>query len=223
MKGSLYTLVYATVLGVVCSLLLTAAGTFTKKYRDANAKAEEIRNVLGVLGVPHEADASAADLVGIFEKAVKKEASENLTVFVYADPDSGAVKSVAVPFAGPGLWGPVEGFLSLEADRRTIIDISFYKQEETPGLGGEIAAACSCTSGSKPEDCAAIFRHQFRGKKIVGADGEPGMRVLRGTGNSLQVNEVDGIVGATMTCDKVQAMLNEAIQKVVNPGGEDAQ
>jgi Na+-transporting NADH:ubiquinone oxidoreductase subunit C len=106
---------------------------------------------------------------------------------------------VAVPFAGDGLWGPIRGFLALEADRRTIRGIAFHEQEETPGLGGEIAGEA--------------FRAQFRGKRIVAADGTPGIVIRRGKG-AQAVNEVDGITGATMTCEKVQAMLNRLIARI---------
>ncbi|MHC4602689.1 MAG: FMN-binding protein [Planctomycetota bacterium] len=34
-------------------------------------------------------------------------------------------------------------------------------------------------------------------------------------GTAKEQNEIDGITSATMTCDKVQAMLNMAIRKVL--------
>ncbi len=49
MKGSLYAIVYAAVLGAVCALLLTAAAGVTAPYRQANAEADEPLNILMVL------------------------------------------------------------------------------------------------------------------------------------------------------------------------------
>ncbi len=221
MKGTLYTLVYSVALGTVCALLLTGVGRFTAPYRDANEQAEEVRNVLGVLGVPIETGASSQELLDIFKKTVgRPEQRGELELYWYRNADKVPL-AVAVPFAGQGLWGPVEGYLALEPDLRTIRDITFHKQEETPGLGGEIAVVCVCSPGDDWRDCVARFRHQFKGKKIVDADGKPGIRVLRGRDNILQPNEVDGITGATMTGDKVESMLNVVIKRVIKESGKD--
>ena len=59
------------------------------------------------------------------------------------------------------------------------------------------------------------FKNQFIGKLITGPDGTPGI-VIKKPGTELAQNEVDGITGATMTCDKVQVMLNKLIEKIVS-------
>jgi Na+-transporting NADH:ubiquinone oxidoreductase subunit C len=92
-----------------------------------------------------------------------------------------------------GLWGPIKGVLALEPDLRTIKAISFYQQEETPGLGGEIGADW--------------FRRQFQNKRIVSAEGKAGFRVLK-PGSASGPAEVDGISGATMTSQRVGLMLD---------------
>ena len=200
MKNNVYTLFYAGVLGTVCSLLLTAAASFTKPYQQANAKAEKNRNILGVLQVQYSPGASSQELVKIFEDNVRQEQLGGLEIYRYVPPKgSGADETVAVGFEGPGLWGPVKGFLALDKDMRTIRGITFYEQEETPGLGGEIASDW--------------FREQFVGKSIVDQAGNPGIIISSSEGEAS--NKVDAISGATMTCDKVQAMLNEAIKSIV--------
>ena len=45
-----------------------------------------------------------------------------------------------------------------------------------------------------------------------GADGKVGIEI--GVGESAP-NRIDGITGATMTCNKVEEMLNEAIRSIV--------
>ncbi len=198
MKGNAYTLIYAFVLGTVCALLLTAMSEFTKPYREDNAKAEKNFNILNVLGVPFEEGASPEDLVAIFEENVKEKKSGDVSLYEYA-PGGGKVVAAALPFAGPGLWGPIKGFLALEPDMRTIKGVTFYEQEETPGLGGEIV-----TEG---------FRSLFVGKSIIDKAGKAGITIKAG-GGKLK-NGVDAISGATMTCDKVQEMINEAVVKIV--------
>ena len=205
MKGSsTYTIVFSAVLGTVCALLLTGASTLTEPYRKANAAAEEMRNILKVLEVPFNAKVSSEELTQIYEKSVSEEQYGALSVYVY-NGESGAI---AVPFAGPGLWGPIKGFLALESDKTTIRGVTFHEQEETPGLGGEI--------GTKS------FTDRFKAKTIFGPDGQPGIRIVRG-GGAEGTNEVDGITGATMTCNKVQAMLNGAIDKIVKEFTENVQ
>lgn len=209
MKDSAYTLTYAAVLGIVCSALLTGVGRFTKPYRDANAKAEEVRNILGVLNVPVEADASAKELVAAFEETVQEQKVGDLKAYVYRAPGSSAEdQATAVAFSGPGLWGPIRGFLALESDLRTIRGVTFHEQEETPGLGGEIGSAW--------------FRGQFRGKKIQCPGQEPGLRIARGKGGA-GACEVDGISGATGTCEKVEVMLNAVISRIVKETSSHAQ
>jgi Na+-transporting NADH:ubiquinone oxidoreductase subunit C len=199
-KNNVYTLFYAGVLGTVCSLLLTAAASFTAPYQEANAKAEKNRNILGVLQVRYPPGASSQELVKIFEDNVRQEQLGELEMYRYVPPqDSGAEETVAVGFEGPGLWGPVKGFLALDKQMRIILGITFYEQEETPGLGGEIASDW--------------FREQFTGKSIFDEAGNPGIIISSSEGEA--PNKVDAISGATMTCDKIQAMLNEAIKSIV--------
>jgi len=207
MKGNVYTLCYSAVLGIVCALLLTAASNFTAPYKAANSQAEKIRNILTVLGIPLQPDTSAKELVEIFNANVYQQRLGEMTIYAYLRPgtQNKAAEAYAVEVSGQGLWGPIKGFLALESDMRTIRGITFHEQEETPGLGGEIA------SGS--------FRKQFIGKSIVDGSGMPGL-VIHGTGNT-ERNKVDAITGATMTCDKVQAMLNRVIETIVKGQAEN--
>ena len=195
-KHSGYAILYAALLGLVCALALTGVDRFTAERKAANEQAEEVRNILGVLGVPFEAGASAAELLSVYESNVRDEERNGRGFFVFDHPSEGEL--LATRFEGPGLWGPVEGFLCLRGDRETIYAVSFYRQEETPGLGGEISSDA--------------FQDQFRGKKITTAAGV-GIRVVADGADA--PNEVDAIAGATMTSDKVQAMLNETIEEIV--------
>lgn len=199
MKGNIYTLFYAAVLGTVCALLLTAAASFTAPYKKANAEAEEALNILLALKVPVSARTTAAEVLKLLEENVQEKETRGIMTYVYSPPDAGGkTLAVAMRFAGPGLWGPIKGFLAFEPDMKTIRGITFYEQEETPGLGGEITTSW--------------FQEQFVGKSIIGPDGKPGIVISTSGGQA--VNKVDGISGATMTCDKVQEMLNLAIKSI---------
>jgi Na+-transporting NADH:ubiquinone oxidoreductase subunit C len=205
MRPSVHTLIYALLLGIVCSILLTGTGRFTATYRDANQRAEKFRHILGVLEVPVAEDASAGELLEVFEKNVRVTEVNGSSRYAYVDTN-GAARIVAIDLAGPGLWGKIKGFLALDPDLKTIRGITFHEQEETPGLGGEIASDW--------------FRRQFKGKRTTDAEGVPGIRIRKGRG-ATAINEVDGISGATMTCEKVEALINKAIAGSLG-GGTDA-
>ena len=72
-------------------------------------------------------------------------------------------------------------------------------------MGGEIASQW--------------FLNQFKGKRLEDRAGNPGIRIRRAGAAGL--NEVDGITGATMTCEKVEAMLNTVIERIVEEYSND--
>lgn len=203
MKGSGYTLAFALVAGSLSALLLTGVGLATRPLREANARAEEVRNVLAVMGAEYPEGASADDLLELFEGLARMEERAGRTVYVYDPADRPG--RVVVPFQGSGLWGPIRGFLALSPDLGTVKAVSFYEQQETPGLGGEIASEG--------------FRRRFEGRSARGPDGRPGLAITA-PGAATGPNEIDGISGATMTCDKVENMLNETLRAILG-GGEE--
>jgi len=198
MKGNVYTLIYAAVLGTICALVLTFAASFTAPYKKANAEAEEVENILMALNVPMPEDVSSEKLVEIYNKNVQEQQRGDITTYIYK-PTGAAEGALAVRFAGPGLWGPIKGFLALDPTLTEIRGITFYEQEETPGLGGEIVKES--------------FRDKFVGTSIRDQAGNLGI-IIKTAGQEAP-NKVDGISGATMTCDKVQQMLNEAIGSII--------
>jgi len=205
LKNSLYTLFYAATLGIVCAALLIGVGQLTGPYRVANEKAEQLRTVLEVLEVPFDRDLSSRALLEQYAKRLPEEKLGTLTVYRYTAPQSGEVR-VAVHFEGMGLWGPIKGYLALDERMETIRGVSFYQQEETPGLGGEIASD--------------TFRNGFRSLAAQSASGEPGIRIRRGKAEGKAANEVDGITGATLTCGKVETMLNTVLTQIMKERSE---
>lgn len=202
MKDSLRVIAFATVLAVACAGLLTAASELLGPLQKANRQAEKWRNVFDVLDVPYQEGESARQLLRRIrtpdnpDGKVAQRAVGELTIYEHDHPEAGRLR--AVQFEGSGLWAPVKGLICLRADLKTVYRISFYEHEETPGLGGEIS-----TPG---------FRGRFAGKTIALPGGEPGIRITRTKARA--ANEVDGISGATMTCDKVAAMLKKISEAI---------
>jgi len=194
-----YTIGFAGIFSAVCALLLTSAATLTAPFREKNARMEEVLNILRALNVPLAANTGAASLLDLFQKNVREETRGSLRLYAYVSPEEpDRPKAWAVRFAGPGLWGPIEGFLAVEPDGQKIRALTFSRQEETPGLGGEIVSDW--------------FRAQFVGKKFA-REGAP-IR-FRPPGTDLGANEVHAITGATMTCDKLEAIVNGILTQYI--------
>ncbi len=195
------TIVFASVLGIVCSLVLAVASQVTAPFRKANEEAEKVRNFLSVLEVQIDPKWDPKTLLEVFNNYVRLRELGELTLYENISDESNpdTPVSIAIQFSGSGLWAPIEGVIVFDTDLLTIRGIRFYKQEETPGLGGEIGSEW--------------FQEQFRGKKIVSDSGEPGFRIVK-PGSLTDENSVDGISGATMTSARVQTILNDLVKKL---------
>ena len=104
--------------------------------------------------------------------------------------------NIAFEIHGMGLWGPIHGTIALTPNLQKIHGISIIHQEETPGLGGRIAEA--------------EFLNRFKGKCIT-----EGL-TIESPGKALADNEVDGITGATLSCNEFEIILNNEIIKYVS-------
>lgn len=103
---------------------------------------------------------------------------------------------IILPIHGSGMWAPMYGYVALEPDLNTIADATFYEQNETPGLGDQIA---------RPDWLAL-----WRGRQIYDERGEIRFAVAatRVDPNSLSAPyEVDALTGATITTDAVTALV----------------
>lgn len=103
----------------------------------------------------------------------------------YVNPDNG---SISFAIAGNGVWGPIEGILTLEGDFKTILSVSILQQEETPGLGGVLA---------EPRYLENFVGKMFNPTFELNKDPAPN-----------KDNEIDAITGATNTSKRFQEFLN---------------
>ncbi|MBM4091462.1 MAG: FMN-binding protein [Planctomycetes bacterium] len=193
-RDSVYTVCYTLAVGALCATLLTGAAQFTAPYREANQRADEMRNILAVLKVSVDPRTSAGELTRLFDSRVRHESIGSLAVYrrLSASADEGP-ELVAVKVEGPGLWGPIRGFVSLERDWNTIRSVTFHDHQETPGLGAEISGEA--------------FLRQFQGKRLLDDTGTPGLRIV--SSGAAGTWEVDGLSGATITCDRVEDILHD--------------
>jgi Na+-transporting NADH:ubiquinone oxidoreductase subunit C len=104
--------------------------------------------------------------------------------------------SVVIPVYGAGLWGPIWGYIALEANMNTVKGIVMDHSGETPGLGAEITTD--------------KVQSSFVGKTIF--EGTEFVSVSMKKGGATNNHEVDAISGGTKTCDGVNAMLRTCVE-----------
>ncbi|MBU8911834.1 MAG: FMN-binding protein, partial [Desulfobacterales bacterium] len=194
---------FALMLSVICSLMITAAAVGLKGFQIANMELDKKINIL-----------KAADLIG--KKKLSKEKINELysthirevmvddqgeiietyvpnslnLYFFQEDDQEGAVKGYILPVNTKGLWGKIQGYLAFENDGQTVSGFSVFSHSETPGLGGEIESAW--------------FQKNFKGKKILNSENKfVSVGIAKGKAVNLpkdkRAHYVDGISGATLT------------------------
>ena len=220
-ESNLYTVVYAAVLVVVVGFALALVYQALRPAQLENIANDTKKQILaaaliypadgetvGMLYDEHITDSYCVDSKGAriegadaldtdMASEVKKPADQrSLPVFV-CKTDNG-VKYI-VPVAGAGLWGPIWGYIAMDANGRDIYGAYFGHQGETPGLGAEI---------ERP-----AFRDQFEGKSIFGADGDfQSVLVVKKGQEPAGRAYVNAVSGGTITSQGVQKMLAESLE-----------
>ena len=214
-QGNTYTIIYIVILVLVVGAALAATSIALRPRQQANADADKMRQILLAARV----NTTAGDVIATFRELVDEqyvvnsrgervegdaftvnvaeqsklpEAERQLPVFECKLPD-GSIKYI-VPVYGAGLWGPIWGYVAVDADGSTVYGAYFAHQGETPGLGAEI---------EKP-----AFSNQFEGKELFKNGRFLPVAVVK-AGQKPQGDEdyVDGISGGTITSKGVGAML----------------
>lgn len=107
----------------------------------------------------------------------------------------GTVIGFALPIEGKGFWAPIKGVAGISPDGKSLLGLAFYEVNETPGLGARIVEP--------------FFRRQFEGLRLR-SEGLP--LELRPEGTVLSEGQVHAISGATQTCIRLEALLNEGLK-----------
>ena len=196
MREDTRTLIFAAGVCVVVSLLLAGTAKSLEPLQTANEEFDVKRNIVKAFGVDisNKKEWPRTKIEETFEKHVKEEKAGELPIFTWTDEGADKASKYAFPISGKGLWSMLYGYLALDADLETIAGVSFYKHGETPGLGAEIEKDW--------------FLSQFPGKKLY-ADGKPTEFLVVKPGTPLTDSSVDGISGATLTGNGVQALIQK--------------
>lgn len=223
-NSNTYQILYAAVMVVLVGAVLAFIYMALKPQQDENIANDKRRQILSSLHIASPADSevkatfekyivqdmlvdtlgnvvSTEDKVAFnveMKKNVKMAAAERLMPVFKAVKD-GETKYV-IPVYGAGLWGPIWGYVAMNADGKTIYGANFSHESETPGLGARIT-----------EDA---FQGEFVDKSFYPeGDDFKSVEVVKRGGKSLTGAEtIDAISGATITSRGVGAMI-EACMK----------
>jgi Na+-transporting NADH:ubiquinone oxidoreductase subunit C len=216
MSSGVRSILFAAVLCVGCSLLLTAASTGLQVYQQKNIELDRQKNILKAVGlVSGGRSYSAREIGDLFDSRIETRwvgpegqfvdaaDSSPCGCRIYLHVEKGKIRDYIVPINTRGLWGKIHGYLALKDDGQTIAGFTVYQHSETPGLGGEIEKNW--------------FQKNFVGKKIVDQKGEfVSISIAKGKVDqsvpaAKRANYVDGISGATLTGKYLTAGLHQIL------------
>lgn len=102
---------------------------------------------------------------------------------------------VVLPIEGMAMWSTVYGFIALDRDGNTVRGLTFYDQQETPGLGGEI---------SNPK-----WQALWHGRRAYDDKWEPQLKVIKGQAGPAETDphRIDGLSGATITSNGISRVI----------------
>ena len=200
-QGNTYTILYSAIMVIVVAAILAFASVSLRPLQQENIRVDKMMQILSSVHIA----STAQDAVSLYDKyigidvasEVKQDpAKRRLPVFV-CTLDNGDVKYI-LPLYGAGLWGPIWGYISVDADGRTLYGSYFAHQSETPGLGAEISTPA--------------FQQQFAGKRLF-VDGEfkPVAVMKKGQKPLDGADYVDAISGGTITSKGVQSMISDCL------------
>lgn len=174
-------LVFVLVLGSVCAGLLMGIRWYTlpiiEKYQAMVLKTT-ILNAAGVAS-------TAETLDDLFEIKIREAGSGESKYYLSPEDD------FIFEYKGRGLWGMIEGVITLYPDLKTIKSLQIIAQEETPGLGGRIVEE--------------QFLNSFSGKIV---DPKLVLTKLKAGGAT---EKVEAITGATITTEALVDTINDSV------------
>ncbi len=218
-QSNTYTIFYSVVLVVIVGVLLAMTYMTLKPKQDENIANDKRKQILSAVhivapekevgeiynkyivdsyvvnnkGNKVQGDAFDINMANEIRKPV---AERDLPVFVCRLADNS--KKYILPVYGAGLWGPIWGYVAVNADGDTVYGAYFSHSGETPGLGAEISSS--------------IFQEQFENKKLYNKGRFRSIDVMKlGQKTIDEADYVNAISGGTITSKGVQSMLSDCL------------
>lgn len=219
-NSNTYQIVYSAIMVIVVGAVLALIYMLLKPMQDQNRDNDTRKQILAAIKVtPENDEAIATDFKTYIVKEYlvdkkgavvdssenvafnvnmgknMKDAERKLPVFVAKVKDE---TKYIIPVYGAGLWGPIWGYVAMNADGQTIYGTNFSHEGETPGLGAKITES--------------DFQQKFEGKHIYMEGAFKCVEVVKKGQKSLNGAEtIDAISGATITSRGVSSMMNDCL------------
>ncbi len=218
-NSNTYQILYSAILVVVVGVVLAVIYMWLKPMQDENIANDKRKQILSALNITVDNDAqvketyekyivmdmlvdgegnvtdSTAQVAFNVDMAANSKAEEHKLPVFKCKLDDGSIKYV-IPAYGAGLWGPIWGFVAVDADGSTVYGTNFSHSSETPGLGARIT--------EQP------FQDSFKGKQLFKEGAFKNVEVVKkGQKPSNDGDYVDALTGATITSRGVSDMLGK--------------
>ncbi|HET6245964.1 MAG: NADH:ubiquinone reductase (Na(+)-transporting) subunit C [Bacteroidetes bacterium] len=223
-NSNIYTFGFSAALVIVVGLLLASAAIGLKPFQSANVRIEKMQDIIGSVGIsatPAQAEEKFNSIIKEqlvltsegkvvdgaeytafdidLSKEIKKPHEKRQYPLFIANLDD--KKFFIVPMRGKGLWGPIWGYIALDASMNVfnVYGAKFDHKSETPGLGAEINTT--------------EFQKQFVDKLIFdeGGNYKP-IKAIKGGVAAGDMHAVDAISGGTITSNGVNEMIKRTLE-----------
>lgn len=220
-----YTIIYSIIIVILVAFLLAFVFQALKPMQDANIaldKKKQILNSLNIRDLNNEEAAAKYQEVVLADEIIDEQGNvlekgeqggenygfklnsadfKNGKLALFVCKVDGQTKYV-IPVYGMGLWGAINGYIAINADKSTVFGTYFDHESETAGLGAEI------------KDNRA-WQNQFQGKKLFAQDPQ---KIALAVSKKVEdpSTQVDGITGATLTSNGVTEMLQTCLGAYMN-------
>ena len=212
-----YTIIYSIILVIIVAFLLAFVFQALKPIQDVNVRIDQQKQILFALNQDRGMSNAQAeklwkeiiisdDIINADGKTItvgerggtnagfklnSKDAKEGKLALFRCNVN-GNIKYV-IPVYGNGLWGPINGFIAINADKKTVFGAYFNHESETAGLGAEIKANKS-------------WQDKFKGKQLFSSSNNKkiALSVMKKVTNPQ--TQVDAVTGATLTSNGVTEM-----------------
>lgn len=218
-SSNTYTILYASAMVILVAFLLAFTSIVLKPTQDANVENDTKGQILTSLNMDIKAKGfnvakqfeSVQDMLWKDGQLVPYEgkflssyagAIKEGELHVFVTEVEGETKYI-LPVSGRGLWGSLWGYVSLNADKKTIFGTYFYHSSETAGLGARLGERW--------------FQEQFNGKPLFAGESTDAVAIkVVKAGSASAETEVNGITGATLTGNGIDAMVREGLSNYLD-------
>lgn len=196
----IYTVIFISVVSFVFVFVLSLANAFTIEQVELNRQIARERAILSALTIAPRDETGAIIDARVPEVFQDRVSADKENGYYVATVDGRTVW--AKEFAGPGLWGTIEGVLAVTSDLSEIVGLEIVSHNETPGLGGRI---------DEP-----WYKAQFEGERVPD-EGEISLTDQAQGGDPNKDNAaIDAITGATRTSESMADIVSDQLQRFMS-------